>query len=217
MARRKTVIATGETYHVFNRSVRQAPIFTDKREFSLFLKTVHYYLQAKPPVKFSNYRVCPSKYKTDYTNLLVKVIAYCLMPNHYHFILTQVQDKGIENFIHRSATSYSCYFNIKHEQKGPVFEGNFKAVRVENQYQLVHLSRYLHLNPVTAYIVEDPAGYEFSSYKDYLMETGSGRDDFLDKEDVLADFSTSQDYQKFVLDQKDYQRELDKIKHLTIE
>ena len=214
MPARKTILATGETYHVFNRSLRNTPLFTDKREYRLFLETTKYYLQSKPAVKFSYYKAQPNKYGVDLGKTLVKIAAYCLMPNHYHFIIKQVEDLGIKNFIHRLSNSYSHYFNIKHEQKGPLFENRFKAVRIESHEQLVHLSRYIHLNPVTAYLVEDPEDYQYSSYNIYL---GKKKSDFVDPSDVLANFSTPQKYKKFVLDQKDYQRELDRIKHLVLE
>jgi len=219
MAKRKVILANGETYHIFNRSVRQTPIFTNRHELRLFLKAARYYLQTKPLVKFSVFRQSPAKYKPDFSRTLVKVVAYCLMPNHYHFILSQVEDKGIETFIHRLATSYSCYFNLKNKQRGPVFESNFKAVRVESQEQLIHLSRYLHLNPVTGYLIEDPKDYEFSSYNDYLDESKKTTEErpFLDKGEVMTDFSSVESYRKFVLDQKDYQRELDRLKHLILE
>lgn len=214
MPPRKIILATRETYHVFNRSLRRAPLFTNKQEFGLFLKAGRYYLQPNPPVKFSIYRRQPNKYKPDFTGSLVKVVAYCLMPDHFHLILTQMEDTGIKTFIHRLANSYSHYFNLKHEQKGPVFESAFKAVRVEDQEQLTHLSRYIHLNPVTNFLVEDPIEYDHSSYKIYL---GKETTDFVDNAAVMANFSSSADYKKFVLDQKDYQRELERIKHLVFE
>ena len=214
MPARKVILATGETYHIFNRSIRQTPLFTNKKEFKIFLKATRYYLQRKPPVKFCFYRLQPNTYKLDFSKPLVKLINYCLMPDHFHFCLTQLVEDGIRKFIHRLATSYSHYFNIKYKQKGPVFESKFKAVRVESQEQLIHLSRYIHLNPVTSFLVEDPEDYEFSSYKIYL---GKETSDFVDSSLVMGDFRLTENYKQFVLDQKDYQRELNKIKHLTLE
>jgi len=213
MPSRKLILACGETYHIFNRSIHRRSLFTNKKEFNLFLEAMGYYSQTSPPVRFSIYRQQKNKYKINIHKSLVKIIAYCLMPNHYHFILTQIKEKGIKKFIHRLATSYSCYFNLKHNQKGPVFESKFKAVRVETQEQLIHLSRYIHLNPVTSYLTEDPFRYNYSSYKIYLNQEKS---DLVDFSDVMIDFSP-EDYRKFVLDQKDYQRELSGIKHLVFE
>lgn len=214
MPPRKVILATGETYHIFNRSLRQAPLFTNKREFDLFLMATKYYLQMDPPVKFSLFRQQPNKYELDFSKTLVKVIAYCLMPDHFHFMVTQLEDEGIKAFIHKLATSYSHYFNLKHNQKGSVFESKFKAVRVESQEQLVHLSRYIHLNPVTSFLIEDPENYDYSSYKIYLNKTVS---DLVDLSDVMVDFRSPKIYKEFVLSQKDYQRELKRIKHLVFE
>lgn len=214
MPRRKVVLVTSETYHIFNRSLRNIPIFTNKKEFELFLLATKFYLQPDPPVKFSIYRQQKEKYQIDLSQKLVKIIAYCLMPNHFHFILTQIEENGIKEFIRKLSSSYSHYFNIKHEQRGPVFEGKFKAVRVETQEQLLHLSRYIHLNPVTSFIVEDPLEYDYSSYKAYLKNEDT---DFLDNSVVMTEFSSPKKYGKFVLDRKDYQRELEAIKHIILE
>ena len=212
MPKRKTILATGETYHIFNRSLQHVPIFSTKTEFEQFLVAARYYLQKNPPVKLSYYRQQPDRYKLDFNKTVVRLSAHCLMPSHFHLLLTQLEDEGIKKYIHKVATSYSRYFNTKHERKGPLFESKFKAVRIESHEQLVHLSRYIHLNPVTAYLVEDPEDYQYSSYNIYL---GKKKSDFVDPSDVLANFSTPQKYKKLVLDQKDYQKELDRIKHLT--
>lgn len=214
MPPRKVILATGETYHVFNRSLHQTPLFTNKKEFDLFFMATKYYLQTNPPVKFSLFRQQPNKYELDFSKTLVKVIAYCLMPDHFHFMVTQLKDEGIKTFIHRLATSYSHYFNLRHNQKGSVFESKFKAVRIESQEQLVHLSRYIHLNPVTSFLVEDPIEYKYSSYKIYLNKETS---DFVDPSNVMVDFRLPEIYEKFVLNQKDYQRKLKSIRHLAFE
>jgi putative transposase len=214
MPRRKVILATGETYHIFNKTLYGRPLFNDKRESKIFLASATYYLQPKPPVKFSIYRRQPDIYKVNLENKLVNVIAYCLMPNHYHFIATQLRKNGIRRFVQRFTNSYSHYFNIRNNQKGTLFENKFKTVRVEDQNQLIHLSRYIHLNPVTGYLVEDPADYDFSSYNFYLGHVAS---DLVDPSDVMVDFSSTKEYEDFVLDQKDYQRELKRIEHLLME
>lgn len=213
MALRKPVLATGEIYHIFNRSVREIPIFRDKRCCNLFLEAMEYYLQKKPPVRFSKYRIQKKKYPIDLKNRVVTIINFCLMPNHFHFTLKQEVDNGIRQFIQRLTNSFAHYYNLKHKSRGPVFEGNFKAVWVKNDEQLLHLSRYIHLNPVTSYLVEKPESYPFSSYLIYL---GKEESQIIDPSLVLGNIS-KKDYQKFVLDQKDYQRELERIKHLILE
>lgn len=211
---RKIILATGEIYHIFNRSIHGVPIFDDKRAINNFLETARFYLSSTPPVKFSVYRQCKNTYPPDLSKPLAKIIAYCLMPNHFHFILLQNRDHGIRIYLQKLINSYSHYFNLKKEQKGPLFESPFKAVRVETEEQLLHLSRYIHLNPVTAYLSETPADYLYSSFSAYL-----GEKSFLPIETsmVLSCFSSAKKYEEFILERKEYQRELDKIKHLLLE
>lgn len=179
-----------------------------------FIQVMEYYLNPKPPVKFSIYQKNSKAFKLSFKEPLVKIIAYCLMPSHFHLILQQVLSNGIRTFIRRLTNSYSHYFNTKSERRGPLFEGRFKAKRIESDEQLIHLSRYIHLNPVTDYLVENPEDYAFSSYGEYL-----GKEEFsiIDPRPVLSSFKSPQDYAEFVLSRKEYQRELDKIKHLLLE
>ena len=214
MGARKTILATGETYHIFNHSVQGIPIFRGQRECNLFLEAMKFYLQPKPPTRFSIYRVSRDRFPIKLDSKLVTIINFCLMPNHFHFTLRQEMGKGIRRFIQRLTNSFAHYFSVKYKNKGPVFEGNFKAVHVETDEQLIHLSRYIHLNPVTSYLVEEIQDYPYSSYKMHLDKKLS---EFVDPSLVLSHFSSSKKYQKFVLDQKDYQRTLGKIKHLSLE
>lgn len=136
------------------------------------------------------------------------------MPNHFHFTLRQEQDYGIKKFIQRLTNSFAHYYSTKTNISGHVFQGNFKAVHVETDEQLLHLSRYIHLNPVTAYIVEQPEDYPYSSYNVYI---GDQKVEFVDPSLVLKQFSSSEKYRNFVNDQKDYQRTLNAIKHMVSE
>ncbi|MBN1262974.1 MAG: transposase [Candidatus Pacebacteria bacterium] len=150
-------------------------------------------------------------------DFLVEIVAYCLMPNHFHLLVKQAKDRGIRNFITKSCNSYSHYFSTKYKRKGPLFEGRFKAIRVETEEQLIHLSRYIHLNPYSSYLVKNfkkLAAYPFSSLPEYLNNI---KDPICQKEIVLSYFSGFEDYKKFVFRQAEYQRELGKIKHLALE
>lgn len=214
MALRKIILAEGETYHIFNKTCHNLPLFKNRHEFSIFLEATHYYLQSYSPIKFSKYRKNKQRYNIDFSQKLVTLICFCLMPNHFHFILRQELEKGVEKFIKRLCNSYAHYFNTKYETAGSLFQGSFKSIRIENDEQLLHLSRYIHLNPVNSYLVENPENYPFSSYLSYL---GKKKLNFLDPSLVLNQFKSPKDYEKFVLARKEYQRELEKIKHLTLE
>jgi putative transposase len=213
MPLRKTILATGETYHIFNRSLRGINIFSKDSEAKLFLMTARYYLQKSPAVRFSYYRKQKDKYKLDLKKKCVRIVAYCVMPNHFHFILTQLEDNGIKDFIRKLTGSYSHYINKRNKQKGTLFESRFNSVRVETEEQLIHLSRYIHLNPVSAYLVEKPEEYKHSSYNIYLEKLKSN---MVEPGIIMSNFRSKDKYEEFVLDRKDYQRSLADLKNLVL-
>ena len=137
------------------------------------------------------------------------------MPNHVHFLLKQLLDNGISKFMAKITNAFSHYFNVRHERVGHLFQGNFGAVRIEDDNQLIHVSRYIHLNPVTSYLIEigDIDNYEYSSYPEFIGK----RSGFSNTNDVLSYFKNIEDYKKFIKDQADYARQLENIKHLTLE
>ncbi len=143
------------------------------------------------------------------------MITFCLIPNHFHLLVQQKSDNGISKFLRQVIDSYTRYFNTKYQRVGPLFQGTFKAVRIETNEQLVHVSRYIHLNPLTSYIVgeENIIKYSWSSMKDFI----SGNAKLVNSEIVLSNFKSANDYLKFVLDQAGYAKELAKIKHLAFD
>lgn len=214
MPRRKVLFVTGETYHIFSRSIAGIPIFKGSRENDLFLDAMRFYLQPKPPTKFSIYRKSRNSFPLQIEQKIVTIVNYCLMPNHFHLTVRQEKDHGIKQFMQRLLNSFAHYYSIKYNKKGHLFEDKFKAVHITTEEQLVHLSRYIHLNPVTSYIVEKPEDHKYSSYRIYL---GKESMDIIDPTLVLINFSSKDKYKEFVLSQKDYQRKLDEIKHLILE
>lgn len=214
MPYRKEILATGEIYHVFNRSAYEIPIFESEQDVAYFAKAMVYYLQPAPPIRLSLYLRNKENYQPSESEFLVKIIAYCLMPTHFHFMLRQEKDNGIRKYFQRLCNSYSHYFNLKHQQRNPLYKGPFRAKRVKTNEQLLHLSRYIHLNPVSDFLVENPKNYPSSSYSYYL---NGNPPTWLDPFLVISQFSDIKDYERFVLARKDYQRQLTKIKHLLLE
>lgn len=224
MPARKVPLVTNEIYHIINRGNASVPIFKDKYDYRKFVQTFCYYQNNNPPIRFSKIKnlTLPEKNKlfnklNKQRNFLVEFVAYCLMPNHYHFILKQTKNKGILNFIRLSMNSYSRYFNTKYKRKGGLFEGRFKAIRIETNPQLLHLSRYIHLNPYSSFLVKDFKNlfsYPFSSLPEYLEFSKSK---ICNKEIVLNQFSNPKKYKKFVLNHADYQKTLETIKHQILE
>lgn len=217
---RKIVFANGQFYHLFNRGVEKRPVFTNSWEFKRALDTISFYQFQNPSLRYSKYLALNDELKQLFLGQLkknekiVEIIAFCLMTNHFHFLARQTKEEGITKFMAKFTNSYTKYFNTKRQRIGPLFQGIFKAVHVESDEQLVHLSRYIHLNPVTAFIVkpEELENYQWSSYPDYLKNLKSE-----EGKAVMDFFKSPQDYKKFVLDQADYQKKLKEIDFLTID
>lgn len=187
-------------------------IFKNSYNFQRFLKTMLYYEVLGPKPRFSLFT--PTNNLLDTSKQIVEIVCYCLMPNHFHFLVKQLIDGGITEFISKLSNSYTKYFNIKYRRVGPLLQGEFKSVLVESNEQLLHLSRYIHLNPLVSGLVKDLKDYPWSSYPEYI---GLSAQKICAKEIILNQFKSSKDYQRFVLDQADYGRELEIIKHQLIE
>lgn len=223
---RKLVFTNEQIYHVFNRGIDKRPTFTDKRELDRGLLTLDFYRFIKPPVKLSRFITLTDEQQTKLLDqlkigkkTLVNVMSYCLMPNHFHLLIKQTIDKGISTFLSNLTNSYTRYFNTKHQRIGPLFEGMFKAVRIESDEQFIHVSRYIHLNPVSSFLItpEELENYQWSSYPEFI---GKVERNFADPKPILNFFHSrknKEEYKKFVLEQVEYARELEKIKHLTID
>lgn len=216
MSLRKEILTTGEVYHIFNKSIAGFKIFNKQADFSRIVNVIIYYQKDKRLISFSNF----IKIKRDFSQNIstnektVEIIAYCIMPTHIHLILKQLRHGGVTVFMGNVLNSYSRYFNIKYNRKGPLWQGRFKNVLVENDDQLLHLTRYIHLNPVTEYLVNKPEEWVASSYGEYLL--GDSVEYPICNYSGLLSMNRFS-YKKFVDDRISYQRELAKIKNLIIE
>jgi len=205
-------VVTGEIYHVYSKSIAEYVIFNNDFEYSRMREVVEYYRIERPFTSFSRFKERNMQVKQLDPKRLVQIICYCVMPTHIHLVLKQMEDKGISVFINNVFNSYSRYFNIKHNRKGPLWESSFKKVLVESDSQLLHLTRYIHLNPVTAYIINNPEDWKWSSYREYI----SGNKEGICEYDSVLDIKP-EEYKKFVEDRISYQRELAKIKNIILE
>lgn len=223
MPLRKVILATGEFYHVVNRGVASSLIFTSAWDYQRFLSLLNYYRYSDTSLSFSNFNSLPKEKQVAFWDNLkkdgklgIEIFAYCLMPNHFHLLLRQTKEKGIQTALANLQNGYSKYFNLKYERKGPLFQSRFMAVRIEEDSLFIHVSRYIHLNPATAYLLEVDKllTYRWSSFSEYMGKVASG---FLSKDLILKMIGGIDRYREFVRDQTSYQRELDKIKHLILE
>lgn len=213
MPYRTTPFVNGEFYHLYNRGLERQPIFSNRRDYSRFIQTFFYYQIQNPKPKFSLYRRSKT-FPIDPSKKIVDIVCYCLMPNHFHFLGKQLKNGGVSEFMRKFIHSYTKYRNVKYKRQGPVFQGVFKAVRIETDEQLIHVSRYIHLNPLVSFLVRDLRGYLWSSYPTYI---GLTDDDRIVREEMLSFFNSAKDYEKFVLDQEGLGKTLELLKHLAID
>lgn len=203
----------GQFYHVYNRGSEKRQIFDTKKDFQHFIKAIKYYQLEGPKPKFSRFSSI-SLFKPELSKKIVDIIAYCLMPNHFHFLVRQTKDGGITEFISKLTNSYTRFYNTKYNRIGPLFQGEFKAVLVEYDEQLLHLSRYIHLNPLVAYLIKDLTDYEWSSYNEYVNNKKEG---ICSKQEILAFFNSPKEYKQFISDQADYALQTALYKHKLID
>jgi putative transposase len=216
------LLVRDQVYHIFNRGVARANIFYFINDFKRFLELINYYRNENTPVSYSHFKKLEaikqkdiSAYLGKKNNLHVEILAFCLMDNHYHFLIKQVNDIGIRTFVSNIQNSYAKYFNTKHKRVGPLFQPVFKSVRIESDDQLLHVSRYIHLNPVTSYKIniQEINKYYWSSIASYIPSHNIAYT-FVNPNLILDQFKEKYFYQRFLNDQADYQRQLAKIKHL---
>jgi putative transposase len=220
MPYRKVKLVKGEMYHIYSRSIANFVIFNNGNDYARMKDEFMFYSSAKTLCNFSAFRKLKEtftiegkpRHNSDPTDRIVGIIAYCIMPTHVHLILKEIRDDGISKFMESILKSYSKYFNIRHHRKGPLWESRFDNILVKDDEQFMHLTRYVHLNPVTAYLVDKPADWEHSSYKEYLG--------LVKNNEGLCSFSNyfnmdAASYEKFVHDQIGYQRSLAALKKIT--
>lgn len=223
MTYRKQPISPKEIYHVFNKSIAGEPIFFSVRDYQRFINVMDFY-RFPSSLRFSFYNRLPLTKRKDFIeNLrnhgqkLISLYTFCLMPNHFHFLIKELIEGGIRKFVANLQNSYAKYFNTKSRRQGSLFQEMFKAVRIETDEQFVHVARYIHLNPYSSFVVRNISelkNYKWSSLSDYL---GKNNFSFLDKDFLSAFYSSPDEFISFILDQADYQRELQQIKHLILE
>lgn len=212
MPARITPLVNGQIYHIYNRGVEKRRVFEDKRCYTRLLHAIKYYQLKGPKPKFSH-SFNNSLFKPDPEKKIIDIICYCLMPNHFHLLIKQLSEGGISEFVSKLINSYTKFYNLKYKRVGPLFQGQFKAVLIESEEQLIHVSRYIHLNPIASFLVKDLNLYEWSSYKEYINNTKG----ICNKEEIMGFFKDSASYQKFCLDQVSYAQNLERIKHQLIE
>ena len=202
---RNITIAPGEHYHIYNRGMAKQSIFLDESDYARFLFCLLYF---QSNITFNNLGYYISYFKknkkfnlssNNVSNIIsdrsVELVNFCLMPNHFHITVQEVNEKGIANYMQRVLNSYTKYFNTKYKRSGHLFQGPYKAVYVEDNEQLLHLSAYIHKNPKEIGI-KKLSDYSWSSYQDYVVENRWY--EFIKPNIVLDQFKNNNEYIDFV-------------------
>jgi putative transposase len=200
-------------YHIYNRGVEKRIIFEDDQDYAVFLSYIKNYLTPKNVnlLQKELSEITDYAQKSEILNEIklnnfadeIKLLAYCLMPNHFHFLIKQSSPNSIDYFINSLNTRYVMYFNKKYQRVGPLFQGVYKAVLIENDNQLLHLSAYIHKNPMkfspkSRQNSIEPLLKRPSSLSNYLGITNTS---WVDTKTILSFFSktnTKNSYKNFI-------------------
>lgn len=184
-------------YHVYNRGHNKQVIFRDLQDYKTFIYLFRKYLE--PGFKEKRFKSGGEEYFIEPSHVYkeVELVAFTLMPNHFHLLVFQKSLQGMAKLLTRLSSNYSTYFNKKYNLEGSPFQGTYKAVGVENSEQLAHLSRYIHINPFEIVGRKALESYEFSSCHFYLSGNFPS---WLKGDRVLNDFSKPGSYKSFVED-----------------
>ncbi len=190
-------IDVAETYyHVYARGASQQDIFQSTDDYNYFIGLFARYLSDKPVL---------SKEGINYPHYKGKIelLAFCLMPNHFHLLLYQQDEGSMAKLMRSVMTSYSRYFNLKYKRTGSLFESRYKASRIDVDNYLQHITRYIHLN--TRYW----KNYSYSSYQYYIHD----KPQWLETRRVLVLFADRREYVEFHEDYKEHKEILDELKY----
>jgi hypothetical protein len=208
---RKVELATGEIYHIFNRGVDKRIVFNDQKDLDRFLLSMISFNSLEPVGSLHEQSFKKEKIKKQ----LVNFVAYNLLPNHFHFILEQVSDGGISQFMKRLLGGYTWYFNNKRKRSGALFQGAFKSAHIDSNEYLLHVSVYVNLNDKIP-LGDRTAKLGKSSWEEYTNP--NFRSGICVKKDLILDqFGSRNKYKKFALssledirDNKELHEELEK-------
>ena len=226
---RKVKFVNGEYYHIYNRGVDKRTIFECQKDLDRFFLSMKEFnilapigsiyenflakaREKKQTKKFGN--SVPKLLKEDE---LVGFICYNLLPNHYHFILQQLIDRGITKFMHKLSLGYTNHFNKIYKRSGSLFQGEYKAIHIDSNEYLLHLSAYVNLN-YQVHNLEKFGGRASkllkSSWGEYI---GENKENFCKKDIILHQFGSALDYKNFAEDSLKRIKENKEIKKFLLE
>jgi len=196
-----------QIYHIYNRGVEKRDIFLEDKDYFRFIHNL-FEFNNEHPVPNLNYYFNPKtmnvearyfKKGKEPRKLLIEILVFTLMPNHFHLLLRQKQENGIVKFMQKLGTGYTNYFNKKYDRVGGLFQGRFKAALVSKEVHFIHLPHYIHTNPLdlnyrSSTSIDFLTNYRWSSFPDYI-----GKKNFpsITRRDFLLDiFGGEEGYKK---------------------
>lgn len=191
---RKQPIVTAEYYHIYNRGVDKRDIFSNKKDLDRFIESMHEFNKVDGIVSLANWRKTEIESKA-LSEPLVAFVAYCLNPNHFHFILKQLVDGGVAKFMQKLQAGYTYYFNVKNSRSGSLFQGTFKSHLISNENYFNKIIGYTNKNYQIHSIPKSKMNLVFAS--DYEYESNKFK--IISKEErerILEIFSSSKNFKK---------------------
>lgn len=177
--------APGEYFHVFDRGVQKQAIFQIEADYVRFLFLILTFQgeftiknisrEIKESVQSRTLHINEELEQEILKDRMVELILFCLMPNHFHLMVRELEEGGLSKYMHRVLTAYVKYFNLRHDKSGYLFQGKYKDVHVKNDRQLMHTSAYIHKHPREIGWVEKEHLYTWSSYQDCIAENRFGK------------------------------------------
>ena len=196
---------TGEYYHIYNRGVDKRNVFMDDRDFIRFLRSMREFNRIESVGSLHELNQFRKKNRDPISKFananleigsLVEIIAYCLIPNHYHFILRQLSDNGIAKFMHKIGIGYTMYFNEKHKRSGSLFQGKYKFIPIENSYYLCKLFVYVNYN----HEIHNLGKNENWPWSSYLDVVGKRNGTLCNLNIIKEEFGLAEEFKKLAVE-----------------
>jgi len=221
---RKPQFIPGYIYHIYHRGIEERQIFNEEADYFRFVHDLFEFNDVRSAInlyyKFpylKSHEVEPRKNR----KLIVEILAFCLMPNHFHLMIREIRKNGIIKFMQKLNTGYTMYFNKKYQRAGPLLRGRFKATLIKNESHFIHLPFYIHFNPLDLIEPKWRSGkitnfhkamnflnsYRWSSHLDYF-----GKKNFpsvTQPEFLNRIFKGKENYKKLI---KDWLKQMDQLK-----
>ncbi|MFH1826935.1 MAG: transposase [bacterium] len=218
MPTRRDVFVNGGIYHVFSKTIDKKIVFKEKEVCLELLGSIKHYRSDDLTLSYSRFKEIKQNNKLILeqkpSTQRLEILSFCLMPNHYHLLLKQKKTNGLRRFMADILNSFTRHYNIKTKRKGSVFLTPFRSRQIVSNEQFIHTSRYIHLNPYSAKMVESYGKlikYPYSSFIEYFA---SKNENICNTKPMLKMFGGSREKHKaFVLNNAQHQRTLEYVKY----